>query len=246
MLIIIAKNLQKINLFSKKACNLFVFTVYCIHKACKSLVFKEKNEMSNCYMLTSRGTLMPGEMINNYYDGSTHLADVQAPNGKVYTCRYDNVYDAQTGAIMLMHSRAETMAAEGYLITVRNDGRFRVYQRTKHGGAGGYIVLLADDTAHCTCPAFEKVGVCKHQMAVCSLLIRKAGNAGDLDWKAGETRYSRLAQRLAGIDTAPAPKAKTELVQVPVEPTSAKQQETEAERIARYAQMDADIRRDYY
>ena len=121
---------------------------------------------SDCYLLTSTGRMMPGTVSG--IDGRGLVA-VAAPGGRVYTCNPNNVFDREAGAIMLMHSRAEKMAAEGYEIKVRFDRTFRVFQAKRHGANGGWIVTMTDDSLTCNCPPHAKSHTCKHVMAVCSL-----------------------------------------------------------------------------
>lgn len=149
---------------------------------------------TNVYLMTQRGTLMPGTFVGYTLLGTATFAQIEAPGGKIYTCAEENVLDEDAGRVLLYHRRAEQMAAEGYRIAVRNDGTFRVYQPKKHGLTGGYIVgEPATGYQHCTCPACAKDGICKHIMSVCSLLWNKAANANLRGWRAGATRYENLA-----------------------------------------------------
>ena len=152
------------------------------------------------YMLTSRNVLMPGTLVGETTGRSGHpLLEVESPNGKIYTTAPANVYDEQTGRIMLAHARAEQMAAQGYQIAVRNDGTYRIFQPAKHGVTGGYIVKVIDGATSCECPAHEATpGCCKHCQAVCSLLWNKAHLAEVRGWRPGQVRYERLATQIAG------------------------------------------------
>ncbi len=145
---------------------------------------------ANCYLLTSRNVLMPGTLIG---EDSKGLYEVESPNGRVYTCNPNNVYDEQAGRIMLFHRRAEELASQGYKIAVRNDGTFRVYSPHKHGANGGYVVQGNGTGYSCDCPACAKEGICKHIMGVTVLLWSKEKEARDRNWQSGATRYGNLA-----------------------------------------------------
>lgn len=155
---------------------------------------------------------MPGKFLGEATGSNgTVLFDIEAPGGRVYTCNPTNVYEEETGKVILMHKRAEELAAQGYEIAVRNDGTFRVYNRKKHGERGGYIVRVGEhNNCSCDCPAFEKTGLCKHGMAVCSLLHNKAARAYLRGWKPGAVRYENLAARLGSDTTAEEEAAKRE------------------------------------
>jgi len=148
---------------------------------------------SDCFLLTGRGTLMPG--IVKAVD-SRGLVAVASPKGQIYTCNPENVKDRQTGQIMLMHSRAEKMAQEGYEIKVRLDRTFRVFQYARHGANGGWIVTMTNDSLACNCPSYAKSCNCKHQMAVCSLLIKRAARLRAAGKTGVATRYTNLAQSI--------------------------------------------------
>jgi hypothetical protein len=146
-----------------------------------------------CYLLCGTGHLMPGTVVE--YDGKG-LCAVKSPGGKIYSCSPVNVLDPETGRIMLMHSRAETMAQEGYEIKVRLDRTFRIFQLRKHGPAGGYIVRFTDESLTCTCPAHDKSCTCKHVMAVCSLLLKRSDRLREAGKTSVATRYINLARAI--------------------------------------------------
>ena len=146
-----------------------------------------------CYLLCTTGHLMPGTVAG--YD-SKGLCAVKSPGGKIYSCSPVNVLDPETGRIMLMHSRAETMAQEGYEIKVRLDRTFRVFQPRKHGTAGGYIVRFSADSLTCSCPAHDKACTCKHVMAVCSLLFKRSDRLREAGKAGVATRYVNLARAI--------------------------------------------------
>jgi hypothetical protein len=148
---------------------------------------------SPCYLLTGRGTIMPGKVAG--VDGRGLVA-VSSPEGKVYRCNPNNVMDVETGRIMLMHSRAEKMALEGYQIAVRFDRTFRVFQPKKHGLTGGWIVRSAGDSLTCNCPSHAKSLTCKHLMAVCSLLTQKAVRLRAAGKIRVATRYENVAHAI--------------------------------------------------
>jgi len=156
--------------------------------------YSTMNIGQSCYLLTHRDVLMPATFEG--YDAKG-LAEVSSPCGRVYTCNPANVFDAETGRIMLFHRRAEQLAKAGYSIKVRNDGTYRVVNVKKHGEQGGYIVSPNELGLTCTCPACEKDGICKHVMGVTVLLWEKAANADKQNWQAGFTRYSNLARNAA-------------------------------------------------
>ena len=147
------------------------------------------------YMLTGKGVLMPGVFVGpSLGRAGLTLMDVQSPAGKVYSAAPHNVFDVETGAIMLMHRRAEQMAAEGYEIAVRLNGTFRVYQSLKHGVHGGWIVSrVGKHGLVCNCPAHAKACTCKHVMAVCSLLHKAAQRKRALGRNNIASRYANLA-----------------------------------------------------
>lgn len=145
---------------------------------------------SDCFCMTNAGHMMPGKVAGIDTRG---LVAVAAPGGRVYTFSPSNVLDVETGRIMLMHSRAEKMAAEGYAIAVRLDRTFRVYQSRKHGATGGWIVRQIGETLTCNCPAHDKACTCKHVMAVCSLLIKRAARLQEAGKTRVATRYTNLA-----------------------------------------------------
>lgn len=148
---------------------------------------------SPCYLLTHREVLMPGTV--NAIE-SNGLVAVVSPQGKIYSCNPNNVFDKQTGAIMLMHKRAERMAQDGYLIAVRLDWSFRVYQPKKHGQTGGWVVTRQGDSLTCNCPAHDKEQTCKHVMAVCSLLLKRVQRLRNAGKNRVATRYENEAHRI--------------------------------------------------
>lgn len=148
---------------------------------------------SACYLLTQKARLMPGTVTGI---DPTGLVAVAAPGGRIYTCNPNNVFDQQTGSMMLMHSRAEKMAAEGYQIAVRLDRTFRVYQAKKHTANGGWIVRYQGEGLVCNCPAHEKACTCKHVMAVCSLLISRAARLQERGNVRVATRYTNVARTI--------------------------------------------------
>jgi hypothetical protein len=148
---------------------------------------------SDCYLLTQAGRMMPGTVAGIDTRG---LVAVSSPGGRVYTCNPSNVLDVETGRIMLMHSRAEKMAAEGYEIKVRLDRTFRVFQAKRHGASGGWIVRNVGETLTCNCPAHDKAQTCKHVMAVCSLLIQRANRLRSAGKNNIASRYTNLARTI--------------------------------------------------
>jgi len=149
---------------------------------------------ANCYLLTSRDVLMPAKFLGANQDG---LVEVESPNGRIYTCNPANVYGEQEGRIMLFHRRAEQLAAQGYKIALRSNGTFRVYNPRKHGVTGGYIVTASREATSCTCPAFAKEGLCKHQMGVTVLLWDKAHEAEATGKILQAETYANLALQAA-------------------------------------------------
>lgn len=147
--------------------------------------------MCNCYLLTSRGTLMPGDTDGIVTDG---LVEVTAPQGKVYTVQTCNLVSQEDGEQMLRQKRGEQLAAEGYDAKRRNDGSFRVYSEDRHGEHGGYIVTETS----CTCPDFIKRGQpCKHVYGLCHLLHIIAAN------KAAQRAAVITVQPVAAVEEAP-------------------------------------------
>ncbi len=146
------------------------------------------------FALTKRDVLMPATFVSYTLTG---LMEIASKSGKVYVFNPNNVYDEQTGTYMLYYRRAQDMAAKGYRIAVRNDATFRVYEPFRHGTKGGYIVTVDENLQTCTCLAHQKNAICKHVMAVCSLLWRRAAEAREQGWKPGASRYSHLATELS-------------------------------------------------
>ena len=150
----------------------------------------------SCFLMTGRGTLMPCTFVRWEVSNGYEFPVVASPQGKEYTGKQENLYEEETGKIMLMHRRAEAMAKEGYQIKVRLNGSFRVYQPKKHGVGGGWIVSrVGKDGLVCNCPAHAKSGgfSCKHVLAVCSLLVRAAAAKRAQGKNGVATRYENLA-----------------------------------------------------
>ena len=146
-----------------------------------------------CFLMTRKERMMPGTVAGILRGG---LVSVASPGGAVYTCNPENVYDVETGRIILMHARAEKMALDGYQIAVRFDRTFRVFQPKKHGLTGGWIVKSTGDTLTCNCPSHAKSLTCKHLMAVCSLLSVRAVRLRAAGKIRVATRYENVARAI--------------------------------------------------
>ncbi len=156
---------------------------------------KEMYSGQPAFALTKKDVLMPCTVVRYTLSG---LIEVATTSGKVYCFNPSNVFDEKSGTFMLYQRRAQEMALQGYQIAVRNKkGVYRVYLPEKHGVLGGYVVTAGKNSQTCNCLAYAKNAICKHVMAVCSLLWSKAAYAKVRKWKPGATRYSNLATELA-------------------------------------------------
>lgn len=129
--------------------------------------------MSDCYLLTQKGTLMPSTYVGLTDSG---MCEVTSPNGTAYTANPGNVVSAEDGAQMLRQRRAEQLVADGYQVMHLRGDRWHVWCLKKHGvngNLGGYVVTLTDGCEPvCNCPDTNTVGIagCKHAMGALELL----------------------------------------------------------------------------
>ncbi len=152
---------------------------------------------AKCYLLTARGTLMPATYGGPVFETGRWFEQVRSLEGRLYTCRQENVLTEDEGRAMRTQRRAEQLTAEGYRVSLRlagNAARYRIYSEEKHGPAGGYILMeILPGIFSCSCPAYEKHCECKHSEGLPGLLHSKAHEAR----KAGKDAHAETYHALA-------------------------------------------------
>lgn len=160
---------------------------------------------SECYMETTRGTLMPAVLMSLSTDPATGepLADVQAPGGKIYTCCRERLVNLREGRVALAERRAQGLQAQGYTVVRIDDETFCC---RKPDGTG--YLLRRSHTAYgewtCSCPAHAKEGLCKHSLGLDALIVAQFGEQ--------EARTEQPEWDGPFADDEPAPLADLEVV----------------------------------